>query len=64
MKGYYKHQDKTEKIIINGWLHTGDIGRVDDEGYLYIEGEDLTLYKYLDIHVFFKETSINWAKLI
>lgn len=38
MKGYYKHQDKTEQTIINGWLHTGDIGRVDEEGYLYIVG--------------------------
>ena len=38
MKGYYKHQDKTEQTIINGWIHTGDIGRVDEEGYLYIVG--------------------------
>ena len=29
-----------------------------------LEGEDLTLYKYLDIHVFIKQTSIDWAKLI
>lgn len=38
MKGYYKHPDETDRVIINGWLHTGDIGRFDDEGYLYIVG--------------------------
>lgn len=38
MKGYYKHPDETERTIINGWLHTGDMGRFDDEGYLYIIG--------------------------
>lgn len=38
MKGYYKHQDITEKVIVDGWLHTGDIGRIDSEGYLYIVG--------------------------
>lgn len=38
MKGYYKHPEETDRVIINGWLHTGDIGRFDDEGYLYIVG--------------------------
>lgn len=36
MKGYYNDPEQTEKTIINGWLHTGDIGHMDDEGYLYI----------------------------
>lgn len=38
MKGYYKRDDETSKTIINGWLHTGDIGYFDSEGYLYIIG--------------------------
>ncbi len=38
MVGYYKHLEETKKVIRNGWLHTGDIGKFDDEGYLYIVG--------------------------
>lgn len=37
MKGYYNQPSETEKTIIdNGWLCTGDIGRMDEDGYMYI----------------------------
>ncbi len=37
MLGYWNKKDETEKVIINGWLHTGDIGEIDpDDGYLKI----------------------------
>lgn len=38
MKGYYKNPEETQKTIVDGWLHTGDLARVDEDGYLYITG--------------------------
>ena len=38
MKGYYKQPELTKKTIQNGWIHTGDIGYVDLDGFLYITG--------------------------
>jgi len=36
MQGYYKRPDLTEKAIVDGWLHTGDAGYVDEDGFLFL----------------------------
>lgn len=36
MKGYYRRPEETADTIVGGWLHTGDLARWDEDGYLYI----------------------------
>ena len=38
MMGYYNNQKATDEVLIDGWFHTGDLGYVDDEDFIYITG--------------------------
>ena len=38
MKGYWKKPEETAKVIRNGWFYTGDLGHIDQDGYIYITG--------------------------
>ena len=43
MKGYWKNPEATAETIINGWLRTGDMGYLDNDGYLYVLGRTKSL---------------------
>ncbi|MDA9311492.1 AMP-binding protein [Polaribacter sp.] len=45
MMGYYKNEEMTQKTIINGYLHTGDIGEIDAEGFLKITDRKKEMFK-------------------
>lgn len=45
MTGYYKAQDQTKKVLKNEWLHSGDIGKLDERGYLYVTGRIKDAFK-------------------
>ncbi len=45
MDGYYKEEGQTDETIKNGWLHTGDEGEIDENGFLTITGRVKDIFK-------------------
>jgi len=59
-QGYWNLPEETAEVIRGGWLHTGDLGRVDDDGYLYIVGrtKDLIIVSGYNVYPVEVETVI------
>ena len=52
MKGYFNNEEATDNTIVNGWLKTGDLAKLDNEGYIYIvdRKKDLIISKGMNIY--------------
>lgn len=45
MKGYYKNEEKTAETLVDGWYATGDLGRIDEQGNLWLTGRVGSIFK-------------------
>lgn len=55
MKGYWNNPEQTAATLIDGWVHTGDVGKFDEDGYLYWLGRHKEMIKVSGFSVFPEE---------
>ncbi len=55
MKGYWKIAEESADVLKGGWLYTGDIGKMDEDGYFYITDRKKDLIKYKGYSVYPRE---------
>ena len=56
--GYYRNPEATKEFFSDGWCGTGDIGLLDDEGYLHISGRKKSMIKSAGISIFPEEIEV------
>ena len=55
MMGYYNRPEETEEALKNGWLHTGDLAKIDEEGYIFIVDRKKELIIVAGLNVYPRE---------
>lgn len=55
MKGYWNHPEETRQMIRNGWLYTGDMAKMDDDGFFYIVDRKKDMIKTVGENVYPRE---------
>ncbi len=58
MKGYYKDERASAEVIRDGWLHTGDLGRMDEDGYIFLTGRKKRMIITSGFNVYPREVEI------
>ena len=58
MQGYYKDEAATSEVIRNGWLHTGDLAHMDEEGYVFLDGVKKRMIITSGFNVYPKEVEL------
>jgi long-chain acyl-CoA synthetase len=72
MKGYFNREMETNEILKDGWLYTGDIGRMDEDGYIYIldRKKDLIIVNGMNLYpreveeILYKHPSVQDAAVV
>jgi len=58
MQGYYKDEEATAEVIRQGWLHTGDLAHMDEEGYVFLDGVKKRMIITSGFNVYPKEVEL------
>jgi fatty-acyl-CoA synthase len=60
--GYHDLPEATREVLVDGWFCAGDLGRLDERGFLYIEGRSREMYKSGGLQVYPNETENHLAE--
>ena len=55
MQGYFQKEEATKEVLKDGWLHTGDMAKIDSEGYIYIVGRKKEMVNVRGLNVYPRE---------